>query len=169
MAYEYLRHGDAIDYANGGTAISAGEVVVANSKPLGIAIRPIAANEIAGICRKQGAIFHCDKASATTFAVGDDVNFVTATKLATNAVVGAGIIALGRCVEAAGNGPTKVKVDTAIGKAVNRLGLSMYFVDPSPVHHVAKHSTISHGDNSGRRNCYRCADFEKPLWDQVYQ
>ena len=58
--------------------------------------------------------------------------------------------------------------DTAIGKAVNRLGLSMYFVDPSPVHHVAKHSTISHGDNSGRRNCYRCADFEKPLWDQVY-
>lgn len=58
--------------------------------------------------------------------------------------------------------------DTAIGKAINRLGLSMYFVDPSPVHHVARYSTISHGDNSGRRNCYRCADFDKPLAEQVY-
>lgn len=57
--------------------------------------------------------------------------------------------------------------DTAIGKAINRLGLDMYFVDPSPVHHIAKYSTISHGDNSGRRNCYRCADFEKPLLEQV--
>ncbi len=110
MSHEYFKHGDAIDYANGGTALAAGEVVVANSKPLGITHRPIAANETAGICRKQGAIFNCDKASATTFAVGDDVNFVTATKLATSAVVGAGIIPLGRCVEAAGNGLTKVKV-----------------------------------------------------------
>jgi hypothetical protein len=58
--------------------------------------------------------------------------------------------------------------DTAIGKAVNRLGLAMYFVDPSPVHHIAKYSTILHGDNSGRRNCYRCADFDRPLADQVY-
>ena len=110
MAHEYFKHGDAIDYVNGGTAVVAGEVVVANSKPLGIATRPIAANETAGICRKQGAVFNCDKAAATVFAVGDDVNFVTATKLATSAVVGAGIIPLGRCVEAAGNGPTKVKV-----------------------------------------------------------
>ena len=110
MAHEYFKHGDAIDYVNGGTAVAAAEVVVANSKPLGIATRPIAANETAGICRKQGAVFNCDKAGATVFAVGDDVNFVTATKLATSAVVGAGIIPLGRCVEAAGNGPTKVKV-----------------------------------------------------------
>ncbi len=59
--------------------------------------------------------------------------------------------------------------DTAIGKAVNRLGLDMYFVDPSPVHHIAQYSTISHGDNSGRRNCYRCADFDKPLLPQVFK
>jgi hypothetical protein len=59
--------------------------------------------------------------------------------------------------------------DTAIGKAVNRLGLWMYFVDPSPVHHISRYSTISHGDNSGRRNCCRCADFEKPLFPQVFQ
>lgn len=58
--------------------------------------------------------------------------------------------------------------DTAIGKAINRLGLDMFFVDPSPVHHIAQFSTISHGDNTGRRNCYRCADFEKPLMDQVF-
>ena len=110
MSHDYLKHGDAIDYANGGTALAAGEVVIANSKPLGITHRPIAANETAGICRKQGAVFNCDKAGATTFAVGDDVNYVTATKLATSAAVAAGIIALGRCVEAVGNGPTKVKV-----------------------------------------------------------
>ena len=110
MVHEYFKHGDAVDYANGGTALAAGEVVVANSKPLGITHRPIAANETAGICRKQGAIFNCDKAGATVFAVGDDVNFVTATKLATSAAVAAGIIPLGRCVEAAGNGPVKVKV-----------------------------------------------------------
>lgn len=59
--------------------------------------------------------------------------------------------------------------DTAIGKAINRLGLFMYFVDPSPVQHIARHSTISHGDNTGRRNCYRCADFEKPLIGQVFE
>jgi hypothetical protein len=58
--------------------------------------------------------------------------------------------------------------DTAIGKAINRLGLSMYFVDPSPVHHIARFSTISHGDNTGRRNCGRCSDFDKPLMEQVY-
>lgn len=110
MAHEYFKHGDAIDYTNGGTALATGEIVVTNSKPLGITYRPIAANETAAICRKQGAIFNCDKAAATVFAVGDDVNFVTATKLATSAAVAAGIIALGRCVEAAGSGPTKVKV-----------------------------------------------------------
>ena len=58
--------------------------------------------------------------------------------------------------------------DTAIGKAVNRLGLDMYFIDPSPVQHVARYSTISHGDNTGRRNCGRCADFDLPLKEQVF-
>jgi hypothetical protein len=110
MAHEFYNDGDSIDFVNGVTALAAGEVVIANSKPLGITNRPIPANETAAINRKQGAIFNCDKATATTFAVGDDVNFVTATKLATSAVVGAGIVAIGRCVEAAGNGPTKVKV-----------------------------------------------------------
>jgi hypothetical protein len=68
------------------------------------------------------------------------------------------------------NNPSSIaNSDTAIGKAINRLGLFMYFVDPSPVHHISKYSTISHGDNTGRRNCYRCADFEKPLISQVFK
>jgi hypothetical protein len=67
------------------------------------------------------------------------------------------------------NNPSLVaNSDTAIGKAINRLGLFMYFVDPSPVHHISQYSTISHGDNTGRRNCYRCADFDKPLISQVF-
>ncbi|MEX0642053.1 MAG: hypothetical protein WD468_05100 [Pirellulales bacterium] len=53
--------------------------------------------------------------------------------------------------------------DTAIGRIVNRMERSMWFVDPSPVRHIAKHSTISHGGNDGRRNCYRCADHAVPL------
>ena len=66
------------------------------------------------------------------------------------------------------NPSTIANLDTAIGKAINSLALAMYFVDPSPVHHIAKFSTISHGDNTGRRNCGRCSDFEKPLLGQVY-
>ena len=57
--------------------------------------------------------------------------------------------------------------DTAIGKICNALGMSMWFVDPSPVYHAAVHSTIAHGDNTGRRNCGRCADHSLPLADQV--
>jgi len=57
--------------------------------------------------------------------------------------------------------------DTAIGKAVNQLGLSMWFVDPSPVHHIAKHSTVNHGGNGGNRNCGRCSEHAMALSEQV--
>lgn len=57
--------------------------------------------------------------------------------------------------------------DTAIGRIVSDLGKTMWFVDPSPVQHIATHSTISHGGNKGRRNCLRCADHSKPLTDQI--
>jgi hypothetical protein len=50
---------------------------------------------------------------------------------------------------------------------VNSLKREMWFVDPSPVSHVARHSAIGHGGNLGRRNCYRCADHAIPLADQV--
>jgi len=58
--------------------------------------------------------------------------------------------------------------DTAIGNVANALGLAMYFVDPSPVEHIAKYSTIGHGANNGRRNAYRIADRNGSLIKQVF-
>jgi hypothetical protein len=58
--------------------------------------------------------------------------------------------------------------DTAIGKLMNLLKHDMYFIDPSPVKHISTHSSISHGSNDGRRNCYRCADHTIPLLQQVF-
>jgi hypothetical protein len=57
--------------------------------------------------------------------------------------------------------------DTAIGRILNKMGRTMWFVDPSPVSHIAVHSAIGHGSNTGRRNCYRCADHSIPLEAQV--
>lgn len=57
--------------------------------------------------------------------------------------------------------------DTAIGVICNSLKLSMWFVDPSPVRHIAAHSSIGHGGNTGNRNCLRCADHRFPLAEQV--
>lgn len=59
--------------------------------------------------------------------------------------------------------------DVACGMIANQLGLGMWFVDPSPVTHNARHSTIAgHGDNSGNRNCFRPADPSRPLKEQVF-
>lgn len=58
--------------------------------------------------------------------------------------------------------------DTAIGKICCAMRRPIYFVDPSPVTHIAKHSAIGHGGNSGRRNAIRVADVTKPLWEQVF-
>lgn len=66
------------------------------------------------------------------------------------------------------NPETIANSDTAIGKIANDLGLSMYFVDPSPVSHIARYSTIGHGGNDGRRNAYRIADHSLPLAYQVF-
>lgn len=60
-------------------------------------------------------------------------------------------------------------VDTALGRIINGLHLEMWFVDPSPVQHVAQYSSIGHANsNSGKRNCGRCADHSKPLFKQVF-
>jgi hypothetical protein len=65
------------------------------------------------------------------------------------------------------NPHTIANSDTAIGKICNAMGLGMYFVDPSPVDHIARFSTIGHGGNNGRRNAYRIADHSLPLAYQV--
>lgn len=66
------------------------------------------------------------------------------------------------------NPDTIANSDTAIGKVINSIGMSMWFIDPSPVYHAAEYSTINHGGNDGRRNCGRCADHDKPLAEQVW-
>lgn len=65
------------------------------------------------------------------------------------------------------NPHTIANSDTAIGKIANDIGMCMYFVDPSPVAHIARHSTIGHGGNGGRRNACRIADHSLPLSYQV--
>lgn len=57
--------------------------------------------------------------------------------------------------------------DTAIGKILRSYDLPMRFVDPSPASHIAKYSSFSHGGNTGRRNCWRCADHNRPLMEQL--
>lgn len=58
--------------------------------------------------------------------------------------------------------------DTAIGRISNALGLNMYFVDPSPVQHIAVYSSIGNRDNTGRRNASRIAKHDVPLMKQVF-
>lgn len=59
-------------------------------------------------------------------------------------------------------------VDSAIGRVLTALHLDMYVIDPSPVHHIATHSAIHHGSNTGKRNCGRCSDHSIPLSQQVF-
>lgn len=59
--------------------------------------------------------------------------------------------------------------DTAIGKLCNAIQRPMYFVDPSAVCHLAKFSSITnHGGNTGNRQAHRIADFDRPLFNQVF-
>jgi hypothetical protein len=57
--------------------------------------------------------------------------------------------------------------DYAIGDILRRMGRSFWYVDPSPVSHISEHSTINHGGNKGRRNCWRCSDWAKSLEEQA--
>jgi hypothetical protein len=66
------------------------------------------------------------------------------------------------------NEPWRVQnSDTAIGKLMNHMSRTMWFCDPSPVQHFAQTSAINHGDNKGRRNCGRCANWSESLADQI--
>ena len=61
-----------------------------------------------------------------------------------------------------------VNLDSAVGKILNALELQLWLLHPSPVKHIAKHSTVGQGSNLGRRNCYGCADHTKPLRPQIF-
>ena len=59
--------------------------------------------------------------------------------------------------------------DVAHGMFAHQTGRTMWVVDPSPVRHIAVHSTIpGHLDNTGNRNALRPADFSRPLREQVF-
>lgn len=49
--------------------------------------------------------------------------------------------------------PATKNSDTAIGKICRATKLEMFFANPSLATHIAKISSIGHGDNNGRRNC----------------
>lgn len=70
--------------------------------------------------------------------------------------------------ERAANPSMIANSDTAIGNVMNEMQREMYFIDPSPVVHIASQSTIGHGGNSGKRNCGRCANFSESLHKQVF-
>jgi len=58
--------------------------------------------------------------------------------------------------------------DTAIGQILRATKMESWYVNPSPVRHIAVHSTIAgHGDNKGRRNCGPCAEHGRPLAEQI--
>ncbi len=112
MANEYSADGESINFTNGSTPVPAGNFVfnAAGTRVMGLATRPIAANESSAVTRKQGMIVSVDKVSGDAFIFGADVNITTATNVVTPSAVAAGIVALGRCVEAAGVGTTKMRV-----------------------------------------------------------
>jgi hypothetical protein len=65
--------------------------------------------------------------------------------------------------------PHEIKnVDTLIGKVLNKLKKDMYFINPSPVTHIAERSTIGHGGNKGRRNAHKPARHDVSLNQQVF-
>ena len=57
--------------------------------------------------------------------------------------------------------------DYVAGHVLNLLKYKKFFIDPSPVAHISKVSTINHGGNGGKRNCKRCADHSVSLVSQV--
>jgi hypothetical protein len=65
-------------------------------------------------------------------------------------------------------GDAIANVDTAIGKIMSLLSIRLWMIHPSPVRHISLHSTIGHGGNKGRRNCYISADDSQPLESQVF-
>lgn len=95
----FLQEGKAIDYACGGTAVDAGDVVVENEL-IGIAKSPIAANTTGTLA--VSGVFRVKKATGVTYSKGNLVYW--------NATTGA----------------TKVTTDTLMGVAIKDAGAELY-------------------------------------------
>lgn len=71
MATNFVQNGETIEYANAGSAISAGDVVVVGTQ-IGIALTDIAATTGVGTVAMEG-VFTVPKVSAAVIAQGEEV------------------------------------------------------------------------------------------------
>jgi len=115
MATNFVNQGEVITYANSGSAISAGDVVVIGQN-IGIALVDIA-NGASGSVAMSG-VFTVPKVSAAVIAQGESVIYdVSASAFDDNAATPATGDVSGCCVamEAAGNGVTEIDVKLNVG------------------------------------------------------
>lgn len=112
MATTFVQDGNVIDYANAGTAITSGSVVVMGNI-IGVALVDIAATTGTGAVQISG-VFNVPKVSAAVIAQGASLTWdVSAGAFDDNlAVAAAGDITVGAAVafEAAGAGVTTIAV-----------------------------------------------------------
>jgi predicted RecA/RadA family phage recombinase len=116
MATNFVNDGKVITYANTGSAISSGDVVVVGQQ-LGIALVDIAATTGTGSVALSG-VYSVPKVSAAVIAQGESVIYdVSASAFDDNAATPATGDVSGCCVamEAAGNGVTTVNVKLNVG------------------------------------------------------
>lgn len=115
MATNFVNQGEVITYANSGSAISAGDVVVIGQN-IGIALVDIA-NGASGSVAMSG-VFTVPKVSAAVIAQGESVIYdVSASAFDDNVATPATGDVSGCCVamEAAGNGVTEIDVKLNVG------------------------------------------------------
>lgn len=115
MATNYVNTGEVITYANSGSAISSGDVVVIGQQ-IGIALVDIA-NGASGSVRMKGR-YTVAKVSAAVIAQGESVIYdVSASAFDDNAATPATGDVSGCCVaaEAAGNGVTTIDILLNVG------------------------------------------------------
>ena len=117
MATTYIGPGETVDYANAGSAISSGDVVVMGAATtggccVGIALTDIAATTGVGAVAITG-VFTMTKKSAAVILQGDTVNWDASTSdVDDNAATAAtgDVENFGIATEAAGNGVVTVNV-----------------------------------------------------------
>ena len=112
-----VQEGDVLDYANGGSAISSGDIV-AISEMIGVAETDIAANETGAVAIK--GVFSVTKVGSQAWSVGDKIFWdKTNTQFTKTASSDADVLA-GYAVEAVGSGAGettgKVLLIPGIGK-----------------------------------------------------
>lgn len=116
MATNYVQDGDIIQYANAGSAISAGDVVVVGQQ-IGVALVDIPATTGVGSVAMAG-VFELPKVTAAVIAQGEEIIWdVSVGKFDDNAATPATGDVSKCCIatEAAGNGATIVRAKLNVG------------------------------------------------------